>query len=221
MINNRLVNISLIVFGFLSLIFVIFPSFDIKISELFYLKEFGFKYKEHYAVVLFYNAIPLLTKTFVFICILYLLYILIKSKNFKKALSSWAFFLIISALIAPGITVNSLLKENFGRARPREIVEFGGTKNFSRAFAFSDQCPKNCSFSSGHAAMGYYFSSIAYVARSLYFARIYITSILFGSIVGLSRIIMGGHFASDIIVSAFLVLLLNHLIYLLWKKKTS
>jgi len=221
MINNRLVNISLIAFGFLSLILVIFPSFDIQISELFYSKEFGFKYEEQYAVVLFYKAVPILTKTFVLVCTLYLLYILIKFKNLKKALSSWAFFLIISSIIAPGITVNSLLKDNFGRARPREIVEFGGTKEFSRAFAISDQCPKNCSFSSGHAAMGYSFSSIAYVAGSLYFARIYITSIFFGSIVGLSRIMMGGHFASDVIISAFLVLLLNHLIYLLWKKKTS
>lgn len=221
MINNRLVNISLIVFGFLSLVFIIFPNFDIKISELFYSEEFGFKHKEQLIAVLFYNMVPILTKTFVFVCILYLLYTLIKFKSFKKTLSSWAFFLIISAVIAPGITVNSLLKENFGRARPREIVEFGGTKDFSRAFAISDQCPRNCSFSSGHAAMGYYFSSIAYVARSLYFTRIYITSIFFGSIVGLSRVIMGGHFASDVIISAFLVLLLNHLIYLLWKKKTS
>ncbi len=221
MINNRLVNISLIVFGSLSLIFVIFPNLDIEISGLFYSQGFGFTYKEQPIVVLFYKTIPILTKTFVLVCVLYLLYILIKFKSIKKTLSSWAFFLIISAIIAPGITVNSLLKENFGRARPRELVEFGGNKNFSRAFVISDQCPKNCSFTSGHAAMGYYLSSIAYVAGSLYFARIYIASIFFGSAVGLSRIIMGGHFASDVIISAFLVLLLNHLIYLLWTKKTS
>lgn len=221
MINNRLVNISLIAFGFILLIFVMFPVLDLEISSLFYSEEFGFLYKKQAIVVLLYKAIPILTKLFVLICSLYQLYILIKFKNLKKALSSWTFFLIISAVIAPGITVNSLLKDNFGRARPREIIEFGGSKEFSRAFAISSQCSKNCSFSSGHAAMGYYFSSIAYVARSLYFTRIYIISIFFGSIVGLSRVIMGGHFASDVIASAFLVLLLNHLIYLLWKKKTS
>ena len=221
MINNRLVNITLIAIGFFSLVFVIFPNLDIEVSSLFYSEKIGFLYKEQAIVVLFYKAVPILTKSFVLVCALYLLYILIKFKNFKKTLSSWAFFLIISAIIAPGITVNSLLKDNFGRARPREIIEFGGNKEFSRAFSFSDQCPRNCSFSSGHAAMGYSFSSIAYVAGNLYFSRIYIAGIFFGSIVGLSRIIMGGHFASDVIISAFLVLLLNHLIYLLWKKKTS
>jgi lipid A 4'-phosphatase len=221
MINNRLVNITLIAIGFFSLVFVIFPNLDIEVSSLFYSEKLGFLYKEQAIVVLFYKAVPILTKSFVLVCALYLLYILIKFKNFKKTLSSWAFFLIISAIIAPGITVNSLLKDNFGRARPREIIEFGGNKEFSRAFSFSDQCPRNCSFSSGHAAMGYSFSSIAYVAGNLYFSRIYIAGIFFGSIVGLSRIIMGGHFASDVIISAFLVLLLNHLIYLLWKKKTS
>ena len=221
MINNRLVNITLIAIGFFSLVFVIFPNLDIEVSSLFYSEKLGFLYKEQAIVVLFYKAVPILTKSFVLVCALYLLYILIKFKNFKKTLSSWAFFLIISAIIAPGITVNSLLKDNFGRARPREIIEFGGNKEFSCAFSFSDQCPRNCSFSSGHAAMGYSFSSIAYVAGNLYFSRIYIAGIFFGSIVGLSRIIMGGHFASDVIISAFLVLLLNHLIYLLWKKKTS
>ena len=221
MINNRLVNITLIAIGFFSLVFVIFPNLDIEVSSLFYSEKLGFLYKEQAIVVLFYKAVPILTKSFVLVCALYLLYILIKFKNFKKTLSSWAFFLIISAIIAPGITVNSLLKDNFGRARPREIIEFGGNKEFSRAFSFSDQCPRNCSFSSGHAAMGYSFSSIAYVAGNLYFSRIYIAGIFCGSIVGLSRIIMGGHFASDVIISAFLVLLLNHLIYLLWKKKTS
>ena len=221
MINNRLVNISLIAIGCFSLIFVIFPHLDIEVSSLFYSEKLGFLYKNQAIVALFYKAVPILTKSFVLLCALYLLYILVKFRSFKKALSSWAFFLIISAIIAPGITVNSVLKDNFGRARPREIIEFGGNKEFSRAFAFSDQCLHNCSFSSGHAAMGYSFSSIAYVAGSLYFVRIYIAGIFFGSMVGLSRIIMGGHFASDVIISAFLVLLLNHLIYLLWKKKTS
>jgi lipid A 4'-phosphatase len=133
-------------------------------------------------------------------------------------ISSGAFFLVISATLAPGIIVNSVLKENFGRARPREIAEFGGDKIYTGAFVVSDQCPKNCSFSSGHAAMGFYFTSLAYVLP-FYFTPIYLLGIIFGSFVGLSRILMGGHFASDVFISGFIVLLLNHLIYLLWTKK--
>ena len=147
------------------------------------------------------------------------MYLYAKHKQAKLVLTSWAFFLFTAALIAPGLVVNTALKDNFGRARPAQIQEFNGTKEFTPAFVMTDQCDRNCSFSSGHAAMGFYFSAIAYVAAGLYFSRIYMLTIIFGAMVGLSRIIMGGHFASDVLTSGFIILLFNHLIYLWWKKK--
>lgn len=190
-----------------------------KYQTYFYEKNIGFKYKNHPILFFFYESIPILTQSFIIICSIYLLYLFLKFKNIKKIITSWAFFLIISAAIGPGLTVNLILKDNFGRARPREIIEFGGCKIFTPAPLISYQCYKNCSLSSGHAAMGYYFSAISYVFSYIYFTRIYIITILFGSLVGLTRIIMGAHFASDVVISAFIVLLSNHLIYILWKKK--
>jgi lipid A 4'-phosphatase len=149
-----------------------------------------------------------------------MIYLYVRYKQPKLILTSWAFFLFTTALIAPGLIVNTVLKDNFGRARPSQIQEFNGTKKFTAAFVMTNQCDENCSFSSGHAAMGFYFSALAYVAAGLYFSRIYMITIIFGSMVGLSRIIMGGHFASDVIISGFIVLLFNHLIYLCWKKKS-
>jgi lipid A 4'-phosphatase len=219
MINNSLVAISLISSGILMLIFIIFPSLDITVSELFYYSDLGFKYKHQAVIQFFFRIIPAITKLFVAICLIYLFYIVIKHKNIKPALRSWAFFLFISASIGPGLVVNSLLKENFGRARPKQIIEFSGTKEFSPAFVISDQCDTNCSFSSGHSAMGFYFTALAYIMSAMYFNRIYILGLFFGTFVGASRIIMGGHFASDVITSAFIVLFLNHVIYLLWKNK--
>ena len=221
MINHRLVNISLITFGVIALVLIIFPMLDIDISNLFYEKNVGFKYRKQAILMFFFEAVPTFTKIFALICVSYLIYLFAKFKSFKKIISSWAFFLVISAVLGPGVGVNMILKENFGRARPREIIEFGGNKIFSGAPLISDQCHKNCSFPSGHAAMGYYFTSIAYTYRQKYFTRIYLTTMLFGSIVALSRVMMGGHFASDVIISAFLILLLNHLIYKLWKKRLS
>ena len=51
-----------------------------------------------------------------------------------------------------GLIVNSFLKEYFGRARPRDIVEFGGDKMFTAVWQVSDACYTNCSFTSGEAA---------------------------------------------------------------------
>lgn len=219
MINTRLVNLCLISSGILTITFILIPELDINISNFFFSDKLGFIYKDNYLVKLIFRIIPILTKIFISICIIYMLYIFIKYKNIQNIFSSWAFFLVITASIGPGLTVNSLLKENFGRARPKHVAEFTGKKVFSPAFIISDQCNTNCSFSSGHAAMGFYFSAIAYVASNLYFTRIYLAGIVFGTLVGLSRIIMGGHFASDVVASCFIVLLLNHLVYLIWKRK--
>jgi lipid A 4'-phosphatase len=131
-----------------------------------------------------------------------------------------ALYLILTCSIGPGLIVNHLFKENVGRPRPSQITSFNGIKEFIPIFAMSDQCNHNCSFPSGHAAMGYYFSALAY-AFALYrsgnsssdFTKIYLSAILFGSLVGFSRILMGGHFLSDVVASCFIVLTINHLLY--------
>ncbi len=202
-------------------ILMLIPKLDIVISKFFYNTEAGFLYKHNTVVLLFFKIIPIATKFFVSICTIYTFYTLIRYKTIKRTIHSWAFFLLITAAIGPGLSVNSLLKENFGRARPCHILEFSGEKTFSPAFVITNQCKKNCSFSSGHAAMSFYFTAIAYVANSLNFTRTYLAGIVFGTMIGLSRIIMGGHFASDVIASCFIVLLSNHLIYLIWKKEKS
>ncbi len=218
MINNRLVNISLIIPGTLTLLFVIFPGLDLAISSIFYTEETGFIGKGHIISLLFFRSVPIMTQLFVSGCSVYMLYILIKHRDVKALLRSSAFFLFISVAIGPGLITHSILKENFGRARPRDVIEFTGDKQFSRAVAISNQCITNCSFVSGHAAMAFYFTAIAYVVSAAYFNRVYTLGLLFGTCVGISRIIMGGHFASDITAAAFIVLLLNHIAYILWKR---
>jgi len=131
---------------------------------------------------------------------------------------SGSFYFILTTAISSGLIVNYVFKENFGRARPITIQDFGGAKNFSGPLVISDQCKHNCSFSSGHAAMGYSLTSLAYIFSYIYFTRIYSLVLIFGSLVGFSRILMGAHFLSDVIASCLVVLIINHLIYL-WQKK--
>lgn len=216
-INNYLVNISLIITAFLTFLLVLFPEVDISFSQLFFSEESGFLYQENFVVYQLYALLPLLTKLFILVCLLYLVYLVVKYRSYKRILRSGVFFLVIAAAISPGLVVNEVFKENFGRARPRHIEEFNGKREFTGAFTMSDQCKRNCSFSSGHAAMGYFLTAIAYTTNLLYFNRIYLIGIVFGSLVGLSRIVMGGHFLSDVLASAFVVLFLDHVIFILWQ----
>jgi lipid A 4'-phosphatase len=216
-INNYLVNISLIITAFLTFLLILFPEVDISFSQLFFSEESGFIYQENFVVYQLYALLPLLTKLFILVCLLYLVYLIVKYRSYKRILRSGVFFLVIAAAISPGLVVNEVFKENFGRARPRHIEEFNGKREFTGAFTMSDQCKRNCSFSSGHAAMGYFLTAIAYTTNLLYFNRIYLIGIVFGSLVGLSRIVMGGHFLSDVLASAFVVLFLDHVIFILWQ----
>jgi lipid A 4'-phosphatase len=201
---------------------VIFPEIDIETSRLFFSPEAGFKHKNHIIVVWIFRFIPNLTSAWIGILVLYVIYQIFRLKNKKEVIKLPAIFLIISALIGPGFVVNYVLKENWGRARPNVISEFGGEKRFHRAGVISDQCVSNCSFSSGHASMGYYFTSFAWIVP-IYLQNItFVATFLFGTIVGVGRIAQGGHFLSDVAFSFLIVTIVNYTSYSFWiylKKK--
>ena len=73
------------------------------------------------------------------------------------------YYLLTSLLLGPGLVVESFLKTFSGRARPKEIIEFGGEATFSSALVFSDQCLRNCSFVSGHAAIAFWLTAYAFI----------------------------------------------------------
>ncbi|WP_341755708.1 phosphatase PAP2 family protein [Candidatus Tisiphia endosymbiont of Ptychoptera albimana] len=218
MINTNLVYTSIFTFGIVLLLTILFPNLDIDFSKLFYDSNNGFIYRNNNIVQLLFEVIPILTTILTIVILLYLLYLIVKHKTFNKLIISGGFYIILSTAIGPGLLVNYIFKENFGRARPLQIKEFNGTKNFTRAFSISNECLHNCSFSSGHAAMAYSLTSFAYVAPLIFFSRIYSITLIFGTLVGLSRILMGGHFLSDVLASCVVTLIINHLLYLCWQK---
>ncbi|MCC2645954.1 MAG: (acid phosphatase) superfamily protein [Rickettsiaceae bacterium] len=201
----------------ISLIFIIFPESDIVFSKLFYSNESGFFLGKHLFFRLLYDIVPLITKLLVGICVFGIILDLISKRNLK-VLSTPLIYLLLTAALGPGLLVNTILKDNFGRPRPSQIVEFGGDKIFTGPLRISAQCRKNCSFTSGHAAMAFYITSFAYIAPSQFSLIIYFFGILFGTVVGLARIAQGGHFLSDVFFSGLFILILNHLLYKLYQK---
>lgn len=222
MINTKLVYISLSLSAIILVCAAIYPALDIRFSLMFYDNVQGFIYRDNILVRFIYLIIPFSTKLFGTVCILYLLYKLIVYKNWRAVLLSKVFYLVITAIIGPGLLVNTVLKDHWGRARPVQITDFGGEKSFSNPLMITYQCQKNCSFSCGHAAMAYYYTSLAYVLgrrnKNYSFSSLYILGIIFGTVVGLVRIVMGGHFLSDVAASCFVILLTNHLTYLYRQK---
>ena len=117
-----------------------------------------------------------------------------------------ALCLLLARALGPGLVVNVVFKDHWGRARPAQIVAFGGTQKFTPAFVPSDQCTRNCSFPAGDPAMGFYLVSAALLAGSARTRRNgIIGAVALGGALGVVRIAQGGHFLSDVIASGFLV----------------
>jgi len=111
-------------------------------------------------------------------------------------------YLLLSLALGPGLVVNVLLKDNWGRPRPSTIAEFGGPLTYSPPLVFSGQCDHNCSFPSGHAALAFWLVSFALLAPPRRRPLLVAVTVAAGLAVGLSRVAQGGHFVSDVAFSA-------------------
>lgn len=112
--------------------------------------------------------------------------------------------LYFALLLGPGLVVNGLLKQEFHRARPLQVEEFKGRRDFTPAFVVSDQCRTNCSFVSGHAAQAFYLLAFG-LAFPRQRRRWMAAALAFGGLMGLSRMMAGAHFLSDIVFAFYAV----------------
>lgn len=200
----------------MSIVFFQYPDLDIYVSSLFYNIDSGFIFSNNFLALFLFKTLPTFTIIFAIILILRVIIGYCFKKDNKAKILLYC-TILVSLAVGPGIIVNSVLKENFGRARPKQIVEFGAKKNFSKVYVYSDQCKKNCSFSSGHAAAAFGFTSIALLVSPQYQLLAYFLGLFYGCLVGAGRIIQGGHFISDILASGWIVLLTNAIFIYLYQ----
>jgi len=119
-------------------------------------------------------------------------------------------FLISTLILGPGILVNSILKNNWGRPRPRSIEEFGGDLPFQPVWKITDYCDRNCSFVSGEGAAGIWLVAMAFVVPPSWRKAVLAFVLPLCLILSVNRVAFGGHFLSDTMLSwglTFLVVL--------------
>jgi lipid A 4'-phosphatase len=187
-----------------AIVFLVAPQIDLSVAHLFANGSEGFPLARHPIAKWFNGLINNLAVVVALFSIGGLAYTAIRKRALFGLWLRHYGFLFLSLLIGPGLIANALFKENWGRARPRQILEFGGTQGFSPPLLLADQCPSNCSFVSGDASMAFALLALALLAPKWRGVAIS-SALIFGFWIGLVRIVQGAHFFSDVIFAGIFV----------------
>jgi lipid A 4'-phosphatase len=186
-------------------VFTLFPGIDLWSSGWFY--DGGFRFADEPLARFVFRAVYRISEALSILLPLALIAAAIRRRAVLGLDTRAAVYLIAALAIGPGIVVNTALKDHWGRARPSQIVEFGGAKHFTPALEPSDQCERNCSFPSGHAAIGFYFAAFAFLIPGRRARRSVLGgAIAAGLLIGLARMAQGGHFLSDVAFAGLIVI---------------
>ena len=197
----------------LTILFSAIPNLDLLVSSWFYDPSHGFCLAgtwigQTFQATAYYGA-RFLGCVFGLMTI----YTAIKRQSFATIDSKGWAFLLLAILIGPVLVVNIGLKDHWGRARPRETVDFGGNSAFTPALAPQPDPKKNESFVSGDGAFGFFIPTLAYLVPVKRSRRSFYGLIAGGSLFGIARIMMGAHFTSDVLWAGIVVTLCSALTY--------
>lgn len=214
--KKEFLMIFFILLSTIGVILTFVPLIDINFSQLFFLKEQGFIYSNNDLVVFFYEIPKYIIALSLASFIVFLASIFTNKRLFNLN-PLVLFYFSLTMLIGPGLIVNATLKDHWGRARPYEIVEFGGDKEFSSPWVINSY--DSASFSCGHASAVFGLLPFAFVSKK-HRKKMFFTISSFGFASGLGRILQGAHFLSDVFFSFFIVYLVSYLLHqLIFEKK--
>ena len=119
----------------------------------------------------------------------------------------------LTSIIGGGIIVNGLLKDYWGRPRPRETVEFGGHWKYLQVCEVG-KAGRGKSFPCGHCTMGYLFTILLFFRKKNKWIA-YLGGgfgLLYGILISLARVLQGAHFAQDTFFAAWVLWLVATLL---------
>ncbi|MBV8548125.1 MAG: phosphatase PAP2 family protein [Alphaproteobacteria bacterium] len=201
------------VFAALLMAVCLYPPLDLIVSGWFYQPGAGFVWADHPLL----QAIHFTAVRGGWVLSTMLIAGLTASLILRKAfcgvsVRGWLFLLLTLAL-GLGVVVNLGLKDHWGRARPRAVVEFGGDRPFTPAWQPQARTHKNDSFVAGDGAFGFALPALAFLLPVAGSAQQHRSRQVFyglcgvGSLFGIARIIMGAHFLSDVLFAALVMAL--------------
>ena len=197
-----------------SAICTVFPSLDLHVSNVFYLGNRTFVG----TTLAWVKALRVLFISFFWVCVA--VSVMGLCMTWRKTLGTWLRlnfkqwrFLAVCLALGPGLVANLALKDHWGRARPKQVAEFGGNKSFTPALIPSNECSRNCSFVAGEPSSTF----VPFYAAAFVIPQWSLTLVVVGTVCGLLsgfvRIAQGAHFFSDVIFAGILMMLIPMLAF--------
>ena len=182
----------------LAIVFITLPQLDLMASGSLYRDGAWLLDRDSPWLYPIYVGLPRLGQL-VFLLVGVLLVLSLVDRHGKfRGMRSVLVFVFAGILVGPVLVVDVGLKDHSGRARPINVQPFGGAKEFSPAFIPAHQCIKNCSFVSGHVVGASFIMVFGWLGAPPIRRRWLLGSLGFAGVVGLARMLPGGHFLSDV-----------------------
>ncbi|WAR42958.1 phosphatase PAP2 family protein [Methylomonas rapida] len=132
-----------------------------------------------------------------------------RTRKFRRR----ALYILLVIALGPGVLVNLVVKDHWGRPRPLHTQTFGGQYAYVPPVKVGHTPDK--SFVCGHCSVGYAFFALYFLSQNHKTFYLILTLAL-AWIMGFTRMTSGSHFLSDILWSGYLVFLVAFSLYYGW-----
>jgi len=87
------------------------------------------------------------------------LFVLGVIRESSQRLRWYGVFVLICVILGPGLIINLVLKDHWGRPRPHQMVEFGGRYEYVQPFVPAPFNTPRKSFPCGHCSVGHLYAA--------------------------------------------------------------